>query len=794
MLDHLLSHHDLALVGLAGALCVLGNYVTVLIAGRVPAGARAGGWPLLIGLCGGTTAWSTHFIAMLAYRLYPPGGYDLELTVLSFVVGTALAGLGFEFARRAAHHVLGRASGGALVGMAVIALHYIGMAAMAMPGTLVYDASLVAVSVVLAIALGAGATTALGATRRLPGMIASGLLLSAMTLSMHFVAMHAFDIEAAVSGALPAHGVSRTLLAVAIGGAVAFILTIAVVGAALDVRLARRLRAEADRFRVLAEGAFEGLLVIADGRIVDSNTKARKLLALDDACSNLCPQLLERLIGDAVDTAEWGESDPVELTVRRADGLSFPVEVTRRRLPLPGCASGQLIAIRDVTARKLSEIRIAHLALHDPLTRLPNRRFFAELAERTIARCERAGERFAVMVIDLDNFKLVNDIHGHAAGDRVIAEVARRLAGALRTGDIVARFGGDEFALLLSACPQPAQATALAARIHRALAAPIVLEQGHAHPGASIGVAFFPHDGQDIEALLRRADTAMYKAKADGKATCRFFEAAMDAALLARKRLEERLRRAIECEQLTVAYQPIVDCVTRTPVACETLLRWHDEELGNVSPAEFIQVAEESGLVAALGEFVLRQACQDAAAWPLPLQVAVNVSALQFRRGDLLASVRAALAASGLPPARLELEITESVLIDNRDDVVRTLRGLKELGLRVAMDDFGTGFSSLSYLQSFQFDKLKIDRAFVADMAVDGKEASLVRAIVSMGRSLHMKVVAEGVETEEQAQMLRAFGCDQLQGYLLARPMPADAIAAYLAHHATHPPGLAAVG
>jgi diguanylate cyclase (GGDEF)-like protein len=441
---------------------------------------------------------------------------------------------------------------------------------------------------------------------------------------------------------------------------------------------------------------------------------------------------------------------------------------------------GELLAIRDLTARKESEARIAHLALHDPLTDLPNRRFFAELANKSIATAQRGGECFALLALDLDGFKIVNDMHGHAAGDTLIRESAARINATLRDCDVAARLGGDEFTVLQTSAGQPEQAIRLAERLLEALQEPVRLGHAEVTVSVSIGVALYPVDGETMEELLRHADTALYRAKADGKATCRFFEPQMDAALGARRRLEARLRRAIVEERLSVAYQPVVDSASRSPLGFEALVRWNDEELGAITPNEFIPVAEESGLIMALGEFVLRRACFDAVTWPSALRVAVNLSVVQFRRPGLAATVRRALDDSGLAGDRLELEVTESLLIDNRDEALRILTELKSLGVRIAMDDFGTGYSSLSYLKSFPFDKIKIDRVFVADLQHDDDNACIVQAVASMGKSLRMRVVAEGVETAGQAAMLEHLQCDELQGFLIAKPMPAAAVARFL--------------
>ena len=390
------------------------------------------------------------------------------------------------------------------------------------------------------------------------------------------------------------------------------------------------------------------------------------------------------------------------------------------------------------------------------------------------------GTGLALFAIDLDNFKLVNDLYGHAGGDILIRAVAERLTLSVARGDVVARLGGDEFVLLQISVDSPESAMILAIRVLELLRSPICIDGNDVVSNASIGIALYPVDGTDMDTLMRNADSAMYQAKACGKATFCFFEPYMNAEIEERRRLEYRLRQALNDDALTLLYQPLVDSNDRMPREFETLLRWTDSELGSVSPSEFIPVAESSGLIVSIGDFVIRRACRDAMRWPAPLRVAVNLSVAQFGRSDLPQTVANALRESGLPGERLELEITESILIDDRENALRVLDQLKSLGVQIAMDDFGTGYSSLSYLQSFAFDKINIDRSFVSNQGQNPQDAGIVQAVVTMGQSLRMLVVAEGIETVQQADLLESFGCDELQGYLFARPMPIDDVEAYL--------------
>jgi diguanylate cyclase (GGDEF)-like protein len=434
-----------------------------------------------------------------------------------------------------------------------------------------------------------------------------------------------------------------------------------------------------------------------------------------------------------------------------------------------------LAMIEDVTDRKLSEERIAHLAHYDALTDLPNRLFFRQQLEQALKRVRR-GEQVAVLYLDLDKFKGVNDTLGHQGGDELLKAVAERLRGCLRETDIVARLGGDEFAIVQTAVVRLSDVTDLVKRIHDAIRAPCEVLGHQLASDTSIGIAMAPDDGTEPDQLLKNADLAMYGAKADGRGTYRFFEAEMDARMKARRSLEFDLRQAVMCGEFDLHYQPLVNIRDNSIVACEALLRWNHSTRGVVSPVEFIPVAEDTGVINPLGEWVLRTACAEAARWPGDFTVTVNVSPVQFKTENLVQTVIGALAASGLPAKRLELEITESVLLGDDEKTLQMLHQLKKLGVRIAMDDFGTGYSSLNYLRRFPFDKVKIDRTFIKDIAEKDGSWSIVQAVVSIAKSRNIVTTAEGVETQEQLDLLRVLGCTEMQGYLFSRPKPAAEI------------------
>ncbi|UZE52357.1 EAL domain-containing protein [Rhodopseudomonas sp. P2A-2r] len=456
-------------------------------------------------------------------------------------------------------------------------------------------------------------------------------------------------------------------------------------------------------------------------------------------------------------------------------------------LPRSIAGGGWVATHEDITERHHAEDRIAHLAHYDALTDLPNRTLFRNLLDQELTRLPR-DRNCAVIYIDMDEFKGINDSLGHPVGDALLQAVAQRLRGCVSSPGVVARLGGDEFAIVQTDLGDRDETVALVARIHEAIREPFECLGHRLLTDASIGIALAPQDGTDIDQLLRNADLAMYGAKADGRRTYRFFEPRMDASIQARRTLEQELREAIADGSFVaggfeVHYQPLLRLADDAVSGCEALLRWRHPVRGMISPAEFIPIAEEIGVVDEIGEWVLATACAEAANWPDDIKIAVNVSPIQFRSQSLALKVSAALAQSGLCPQRLELEITEAVLIRDDEAALDILHRLRALGVRIALDDFGTGYSSLSYLQRFPFDKIKIDRCFVTDIAeIDGSPA-IVQAVVNIAASRNMTTTAEGVETEAQKQLLRALGCTEIQGWLFSPAKPAAEVRALMAHH-----------
>ena len=529
------------------------------------------------------------------------------------------------------------------------------------------------------------------------------------------------------------------------------------------------------RFEAALNNMSQGLCMFdADSRVLVYNRQFAEMFGAPAPQAVAAAALPDRLANDAA-TSDAARSDAFTRTLE--DGRVIAVA----HRPMAG--GGWVATYDDVTERHRTEARMAHMARHDALTGLPNRVLFRDHTEGALGELRR-GDGLAVLCLDLDHFKAVNDALGHPVGDALLLAVARRLLDCTREGDLVVRLGGDEFAVVQAAADQPDAAKGLAERIIAKLAAPFEIDRHRIAIGASVGVVVTTDGRASVDELLKSADIALYRAKAEGRGAYRFFEAEMDARIQARRRLELDLRAAIEEEQFEVHYQPLVSVPSGVVSGFEALVRWRHPARGMVSPAEFIPVAEETGLIAPLGLWVLHRACADAVRWPDDVKVAVNLSPVQFRDRRLADAVAEALRRSGLPAHRLELEITESLLLQDSEAILSILHELRAQGVRISMDDFGTGYSSLSYLRRFPFDKIKIDQSFVRNLSEREDCIAIVRAVIGLGRSLGMAVIAEGVETDEQFGLLCAEGCGQVQGYLFSPPRPVAAVPGLIARHA----------
>ncbi len=660
----LVYEHDFRLVMLAALMCVLGSAVTIQLFGRTlnERGVARYLWCFLSAVTAGAAIWATHFIAMLGYDPGVPVTFDGTLTIVSALLAVAGTGLGILIATTR-NRLFAALCGGGTFGLAIAAMHYVGMFAYRVDGVVSWDPAYVIASTLLAVAFSAFAIDVLRSREGPHGQaIATALLVLAIVL-LHFTGMAAFSV-------VPIEGVQ-----------------------------------------------------------VGVDTEAFSAMATAIAAVALL------IVGTGIST--------------------------------------HLVEHRT---RSDSQDRLQYIAMHDALTRLANRHSYEGAIERLCADIDKR-EPFALLVADLDGFKPVNDTMGHSVGDEVLRRVARRLRCAVRPDDIVARIGGDEFAIIAHGIAEERDAEALAERMVEILNRPFAIGGNVAEISGSVGIALAPRHGPDAETLKQNADVALYAAKRDGKRRHRVFDRSQGEAIERRRFLETDLRRACMREDFQVVYQPIIDTKTGQYKGAEALIRWHCATRGEIPPSEFVPIAEELGLITRIGAGVLHRACLDASSWPDHLDVAVNLSPVQLLDPRLPQIVQEALDESGLAAHRLELEITETALLGNDELALRTLSKLRDLGIRISLDDFGTGYSSLSYLHRFPISRIKIDRSFVQRLPDDLSSVSIVRAIAQLGSSLGMQITAEGIETDEQLSFISRHGCDHVQGFLLSKPVRAQDVA-----------------
>jgi diguanylate cyclase (GGDEF)-like protein len=608
---------------------------------------------------------------------------------------------------------------------------------------------------------------------------ATGLLTIAI-VSHHFTAMGAVTLIPEPTLGTDGLSISPTALSFLTAIAAFAILGLSLLAAMID----RRAKGELHSQKVLLDTALDNMsqglcMFDAEGHILLFNQRYVDLM--DRSGVPLQGRLLIDVLREVKAVGEW-DGDPDEFFAAVLADAKAGRTVTKtigrcgrslRVVDQPMKGGGWVATFEDITEWQAAQEQISHMARHDALTNLPNRTLFREQLEKAL-RLAKRSDQLAVLCLDLDHFKDINDSLGHPVGDALLKEVARRLGECIAENDTVARLGGDEFAIVqfCNDC-DPSAVAMLASHVVEKLSAPYEIAGHQLVIGVSIGISLAPEDGKNPDELLKKADLALYRAKEDGRGTYRFFETGMDARAQARRLLELDLRAALKRGEFEVYYQPIRDVAKDVVVSFEALVRWNHALRGMISPVNFIPLAEETGLIVPIGDWVLRQACMDAAQWSQDVGVAVNLSPVQFKNPNLVLSVKEALKTSGLPARRLELEITESVLLQNSEATLAVLHELRGFGVKISLDDFGTGYSSLSYLRSFPFDKIKIDRSFVSELATRDDSMAIVRAVTGLGKSLGIVTTAEGVETDAQFDLLRQEGCTQAQGYLFSRPRPA---------------------
>lgn len=774
----LTQDHNPYLVLLAAVICLLGAFTSVnlLIRIRRQTGSARAAWLFLGAIAAGATVWCTHFVAMMAYQPGVAVTYDPGLTGLSLAV--AIVGCGVALWLGGRRGRLAPVAGGALFGLAVAAMHYTGMAAFAADAFVQWSVPYVAASLFMTVVFGAAAFwMAAQSNPTLPGFRGAGgglrlgaVLIVLCIVSLHFTGMAALTVLplAPVAGAITADSVSL-ILALGVAGVGFLVLSISVASYVIDHQSRQQARA---RLEDLLEGSVDGMVVERAGRIVAANT----------AFIDLCGLAGEAVVGQRIDVWIEGASDMrsgalIQGSLASNGGSVIPVEIAiRDERVRSDDLSTRIFAVRDLRARVAQERRIAHLARNDSLTGLPNRASFLEKLDRQIVAAQ-PGDRVAILAIDLNRFKEVNDVYGHAVGDQLLVHIAARMGERQAPGEFVARLGGDEFVAIVP-IERREDALKAAERLRDAILTPFQIDHAEIQCGASIGVAVYPDDAADISALINDADLAMYRAKASLTADVCFYEEAMDEAVRNRRRLTQGLREALDQDQFELHYQIQASLETGKATGYEALLRWRQPDGSYIPPDAFIPVAEETGLILPIGEWVMRTACRAAASWPEGCKIAVNLSPVQLSHTDLPRLVHQILIETGLKPSLLELEITETAMITDLERTTHILRQLKLLGVSVAMDDFGTGYSSLSTLRAFPFDKIKLDRSFMTELDGSPQSRAIIRAVLALGESLEIPVLAEGVETQDQLAFLRDQGCDEVQGYLLGKPSPRNARAA----------------
>lgn len=764
----LTQEHDIRLVGLAAAICFLSSLTGFALAHQVRSAApqKQAAWLLLLAFVSGAGIWATHFIAMLAYQPHLPTSYAPGATLLSVLLSIAGAGLAWKVALQGGGHA-GLLSGCTLAA-GIGAMHFTGMAALRTTGQLEYSFSEVGLALSAGLVCTVAATYLFVTTKR-SRFISAGVLTLAICV-IHFGSMAAVTIIPDPEITIPPSAINTAALTVIIGSLSIAVLGITFAVAAMEARLRRHATEEAERLKHFAQSALEGLAILEGDRIIDANETFWHLVGYDASQTSDQLRLLDFLPCRPEQRENFLISAFQEQVLRNATGGMIDVETAIRTATVGG-VHREMLVIRDITERKAAAARIAHLASHDPLTGVANRLSLGRFLAQSVTNAS-IEKPFALLCLDLDRFKGINDLHGHPAGDAVLIEVGRRIQSCLDEGDLVARLGGDEFAVLHHTEEHPHGAAVLAERIIDLVSQPIAFEGLSLLVGTSIGIALYPSNATSAEDLHKKADLALYRAKTEGRGILRFFDEGMDRQLSMRHSMEHDLRMAASRSELHLLYQPLACLETGGIIGFEALLRWTHPVHGSVSPAEFVPLAEDTGVITVIGEWVLRKACQEAARWKQPLKIAVNLSPAQFGTDQIVDIVKQILDETGLDPGRLDLEITEGLLIKNPERALPILNQLRALGVRIVMDDFGTGYSSLSYFRTFPFDKVKIDQTFVRDLTESRVALAIVKAIIGLGKGLGLSIIAEGVETVEQMELLLAEGCHKIQGYLVSPPQP----------------------
>jgi diguanylate cyclase len=790
------SFYDPKLVLLSILIAVFASHAALSVADQIRSARHRTHkiiWLLVGALVMGSGTWAMHFIGMLALRLPCRVSYDTGITLFSILPGILASAAALYMISSTQMTRTRMFIGSLLLGLGIGVMHYAGMAALKLEGLLRYNPALFLLSILVAVILAWLALSIHFHLRKRDDIAGrwrnrlSAVVLGGAISGMHYTAMAAAYFLNDGNPSLPDSMLNPTLLAAMVSSVTILLITLVLIAtvAQRHLAMARQLRQSEQKFRRMLDTTQEGFLMVdTEQRVLQVNPAMCAMLKT--TCNDIVGKPLHDYLANTdlqslLTAAKQQTTHQIEINLPRPQGETLICEFGVTAMTDDDNQSiGWFALITDITQRKQAEAQIINLAFYDALTQLPNRRLLLDRLGHALASSHRSGRYGAIFFLDLDNFKTINDTQGHDVGDLLLSEVAKRLQTSVREDDSVARLGGDEFVVLLEglhleSTRAAAQAEIVAEKILDTINQPFNLQGREFHTTPSIGISLFLGHQASIDELLKRADVAMYQAKDAGRNAIRFFDPAMQAELDARIALLADLRHALPQHQLYLDYQPQVDLLGKI-FGAEVLLRWRHPQRGQVSPAEFIPLAEESHQILELGAWVLNTACAQLKAWQnhaatQHLRLAVNVSARQFRQPDFVRQVETLLHTHGIKPTLLKLELTESLVLDNVNDSIETMRALKKHGISFAMDDFGTGHSSLSYLKRLPLDQLKIDQSFVRDIANDPNDAAIVQTIIVMAHSLGLDVIAEGVETQAQFGFLRQRGCAAFQGYLFGRPV-----------------------
>ncbi|MGA4718399.1 EAL domain-containing protein [Fictibacillus nanhaiensis] len=805
-MDAVSSTYHIPLVSLSIIIAVIASYAALDLGIQVQ---KTKSFARYIWMTSGAFAmgmgiWAMHFVAMLAFHLSINVTYDVILVIVSILPAILSSGIALYIISRP---VMGKKQvllGALFMATGIVSMHYTGMEAMKMNAEIQYDPLLWTLSAVIAFVASVVALYLLSfvsqnykTSKIWLVKLGSAVLMGIAISGMHYTGMSAATYKAHQHHTdLTATPFNSTLLAYAIGIVILILLGMVFISTFIDRRFEYQSLLSERKFRSVIESANDSI-ILSDrtGTIISWNKAAERIFGFNE--KEALGKNLQIIIPDKFKVAHQqgmeryllaGEpkviGNTVELEGLRKDGSEFPIELSLAAWQEEGTVYFSSI-IRDITERKRNEKKINQMVYRDPLTGLPNRLLLNDRLSQALELADETKQTIGIMFIDLDRFKYINDTLGHAVGDQLLIEISKRIQACVGKNDTVCRQGGDEFIVLIPNTTAD-EVSKIAQQIIDLFSSSVMVNEQELFVTPSIGIAMYPGDGRDIETLIKNADTAMYRVKEQGKNNFQFYTPEMNEAVTKKMMLEIGLRKALERDEFKIVYQPQIDVETGGIIGVEALLRWHHPEWGTISPAEFIPIAEETGLILQIGEWVLHGACRQNKAWQdagyAPLRMAVNISSRQFQQSDLVERVSRILRETALAPQYLELELTESIIQDSKYAVAK-MQVLKEMGIHLSIDDFGTGYSSLSYLKTFPIHTLKIDQSFTRNIYADPKDASLVETIIAMAHNLDLKVIAEGVETEEQLQFLQQKQCNEAQGYYFSRPISAEELAVILEEH-----------